>query len=189
MSRSHFVGAAGETTGIHRGRVTQNRNFTYNGSDLMTAVNPENGTVNYTYDNSHHMTSRTDALGHPGQRRYTLHRRTSETITPTWKGPGVRTQAALGTVDSGDPARWNRYPNMQTLRRFNIVPKISLVLLRASSAEIDELDSLRCYLSPSSSHVRLQTRFPFTPTAFAMSPKPHRLARATPRLGRQGETT
>jgi len=30
---------------------------------MTNATNPENGTVTYVYDNSHHVTSRTDALG------------------------------------------------------------------------------------------------------------------------------
>jgi len=33
-----------------RGSVTQTRTFLYNGSDLVSATNPETGTVTYTYD-------------------------------------------------------------------------------------------------------------------------------------------
>ena len=32
-------------------------------ADLVSATNPENGTVTYVYDSSHHVTSRTDAIG------------------------------------------------------------------------------------------------------------------------------
>src|SRR5207302_6046052 len=42
---------------------TQIRTFTWNGTDLASATNPENGTVTYTYDRTHHVTSRTDAKG------------------------------------------------------------------------------------------------------------------------------
>jgi YD repeat-containing protein len=51
------------TVSMARGGVTQTRTFTYNGWDLVSATNPENGTVTYTYDGAHHVTSRTDALG------------------------------------------------------------------------------------------------------------------------------
>lgn len=32
---------------------TQTRTFTYNGPDLLSAANPENGTLTYTYDAAH----------------------------------------------------------------------------------------------------------------------------------------
>ncbi len=44
-----------------RSGVTQNRVFTYNGSDLVTETTPEAGTVSYTYDQNHHVTQRIDA--------------------------------------------------------------------------------------------------------------------------------
>jgi RHS repeat-associated protein len=48
------------------------------GSDLTSATNPENGTVTYTYDNSHHVTSRTDALGNQTQYTYDSYGRLTE---------------------------------------------------------------------------------------------------------------
>jgi len=45
-----------------RGGVAQNRSFSYTGSDLITETTPEGGTVRYTYDSNHHVTSRIDAL-------------------------------------------------------------------------------------------------------------------------------
>ena len=33
-----------------RSTGTQTRSFTYSGSDMLTATNPENGTVTYTYE-------------------------------------------------------------------------------------------------------------------------------------------
>jgi YD repeat-containing protein len=61
-----------------RGNVTQTRTFLYTGSDLTSATNPENGTVTYTYDNSHHVASRTDALGHQTQYTYDAYGRLSQ---------------------------------------------------------------------------------------------------------------
>ena len=47
---------------------TQTRTFTYSGTDMVSATNPENGTVTYTYDASHRVTQRTDNMGQ--QTRY-----------------------------------------------------------------------------------------------------------------------
>jgi RHS repeat-associated protein len=44
-----------------RSNGTQSRTFSYTGLDLTSATNPENGTVTYTYDNAHHMLTKTDA--------------------------------------------------------------------------------------------------------------------------------
>ena len=41
-----------------RGNVTQTRTFVYSGTDLVSATNPENGTVTYQYD-GHRVTKRT----------------------------------------------------------------------------------------------------------------------------------
>jgi len=43
-----------------RGSTTQYRTF-YNGQDMVSAADPENGTVSYTYDASHRVLTRTDA--------------------------------------------------------------------------------------------------------------------------------
>src|SRR5438045_3924130 len=51
-----------------RSNGTQTRTFVYSGSDMISATNPENGTVTYTYDASHHVTQRTDNMGQ--QTRY-----------------------------------------------------------------------------------------------------------------------
>jgi YD repeat-containing protein len=61
----------GHVTGVSmpRSNGTQTRTFVYNGSDLVSATNPENGTVTYQYDGSHQVTKRTDALGQ--ETRYT----------------------------------------------------------------------------------------------------------------------
>jgi YD repeat-containing protein len=46
-----------------RNEGTQTRTFQWSGSDLVSATNPENGTVTYQYDGAHHVTLRTDAKG------------------------------------------------------------------------------------------------------------------------------
>jgi len=61
-----------------RGSVAQTRTFLYNGSDLTSATNPEDGAVTYAYDASHHVTSRTDALGSQTQYSYDSYGRISE---------------------------------------------------------------------------------------------------------------
>jgi len=66
------------TVSMTRGNVTQTRTFLYGGSDLISATNPENGTVTYTYDGAHHVTSRTDALGEQTQYSYDFYGRLSE---------------------------------------------------------------------------------------------------------------
>jgi YD repeat-containing protein len=63
---------------IVRGNVTETRTYVYNGSDLMSATNPENGTVTYTYDLSHHVLTRTDALGQQTVYSYDSYGRLSE---------------------------------------------------------------------------------------------------------------
>jgi YD repeat-containing protein len=46
-----------------RGGYTQTRTFVYNGRRLTSATNPENGTVNYTYNTDWTVATRTDARG------------------------------------------------------------------------------------------------------------------------------
>jgi RHS repeat-associated protein len=48
---------------VIRDGYTQQRSFQWSGTDLVSATNPENGTVTYTYDTAHHVLSRTDAKG------------------------------------------------------------------------------------------------------------------------------
>jgi YD repeat-containing protein len=65
------------TVTMPRSTGTQTRSFTYSGSDMLTATNPENGTVTYTYDNSHHVVTRTDAIGYKTQYSYDSYGRKS----------------------------------------------------------------------------------------------------------------
>jgi RHS repeat-associated protein len=68
-----------------RAGVTQNRTFAYSGSDLASETTPEAGTVTYTYDANHHVTSRTDAKGQQTQYTYDGYERLAEVrhYTPT----------------------------------------------------------------------------------------------------------
>lgn len=67
--------------------MTQTRTFTYNGQDMVSAANPENGTVTYTYDASHRAITRTDAKSQQTQYAY-------NTL-------GQLTQVTHGTVSGG----------------------------------------------------------------------------------------
>jgi RHS repeat-associated protein len=71
-----------------RGSTTQTRTFTYNGRDMVSATNPENGTVSYTYDASHRVLTRTDAKNQQTKYIYSV---------PL----GQLTQVQHGTVSNG----------------------------------------------------------------------------------------
>jgi YD repeat-containing protein len=62
-----------------RGSITQTRTFTWSGSDMASATNPENGTVSYTYDGNHHVTQRTDAKGQKTIYTYDAYERLTQT--------------------------------------------------------------------------------------------------------------
>ena len=53
-----------------RSNGAQTRTFQWGGTDLVSATNPENGTVTYQYDGAHHVTLRTDAKGQQTQYLY-----------------------------------------------------------------------------------------------------------------------
>jgi RHS repeat-associated protein len=61
-----------------RNGITQTRSFTWSGSDLASATNPENGTVTYQYDGAHHVTQRTDAKNQQTQYSYDVYGRLTE---------------------------------------------------------------------------------------------------------------
>jgi YD repeat-containing protein len=54
------------TVTMVRGGVTQTRTFTCNGGLLVSAANPENGTVNYEYNADRTLKAKTDAKGQRG---------------------------------------------------------------------------------------------------------------------------
>jgi RHS repeat-associated protein len=56
---------------------TQTRSFVYNGPDLVSATNPENGTVTYTYNGAHQVLTRTDAKNQKTQYTYDTYGRLS----------------------------------------------------------------------------------------------------------------
>ncbi len=70
------------------GVYTQARHFTWSGSDLASATNPENGTVSYQYDGTHRVTQRTDAMG----------QKTTYTYDPYGRLTLVQHYAADGTA-------------------------------------------------------------------------------------------
>jgi RHS repeat-associated protein len=58
-----------------RAHINQTRTFQWTGSDLTQAINPENGTVNYTYDGAHHVLTRSDAKGQQTNYTYDINGR------------------------------------------------------------------------------------------------------------------
>jgi len=99
-----------------RGSTTQTRTFTYNGQDMVSATNPENGTVTYTYDASHRVLTRTDAKNQQtkyiyntlGQRTQVLHgtlsngtftQDTTSTVNYTYDTYGRTSQVQFGAKD------------------------------------------------------------------------------------------
>jgi YD repeat-containing protein len=57
---------------------TQTRSFTYSGNYLTSATNPENGTVNYTYNSFYKVATRTDAKNQQVQYSYDSYARLTE---------------------------------------------------------------------------------------------------------------
>jgi RHS repeat-associated protein len=82
-----FEDVLNHLTGVYmpRGANVQSRTFNYTtgttvGAFLLSATNPENGTVNYTYDGSNRLASKTDAKGQQLTYQYdTYNRMTSVT--------------------------------------------------------------------------------------------------------------
>ena len=61
-----------------RSNGTQTRTFGYSGADMVSATNPENGTVTYQYDGAHHVTQRTDNIGQQTRYLYDLYGRLTQ---------------------------------------------------------------------------------------------------------------
>jgi RHS repeat-associated protein len=78
--------APGSTTNY----TDQYRTFTYTGTDLASATNPENGTVTYQYDGDHHVTQRTDAYGQQTRYSYDAYGRLIE--VQHWTGSPLSEQ-------------------------------------------------------------------------------------------------
>jgi RHS repeat-associated protein len=96
---------ANQLTSVYmlRGGVAQTRAFTYNGSDMLTETTPEAGTVTYTYDGNHHVTSRIDALNQKTAYTYDSYERLTLVQHYTW---GISPQCSSGCV-----AQWNEQAN------------------------------------------------------------------------------
>ena len=58
--------------------MSQHRTFVWNGNDLASETNPENGATSYTYDNAHHVLTRTDAKGQQTKYSYDAYERLYE---------------------------------------------------------------------------------------------------------------
>src|SRR5712692_9842871 len=64
-----------------RGANTQTRTFNYNpstttvGIDLLSATNPENGTITYTYNSDHTLATKVDANNHHFAYQYDSYKR------------------------------------------------------------------------------------------------------------------
>jgi RHS repeat-associated protein len=73
----------------------------YTGADMTSVTNPENGTVTYTYDATHHVTSRTDAKGQQTQYTYDGYGRVTEVQYYPQQGWEDMNQRVNYTYDQG----------------------------------------------------------------------------------------
>jgi YD repeat-containing protein len=91
---NYTYNALGQMTQVSmpRSNGTQTRTFNYSGTDLISATNPENGTVSYQYDAGHRVTQRTDAKGQ--QTRYVYDAYGRLTQVQHWAGSPL---AEIGT--------------------------------------------------------------------------------------------
>ena len=104
-----------------RSSGTQTRTFTYSGVDLLTAGNPENGTVTYTYDNMHRVLTRTDAKSQQTQYIYDTYSRVTGVRHGAISG-GTFTEDQNQRVDYGyiySLAAWGRLAGMTFGRQDN----------------------------------------------------------------------
>ena len=81
-----------------RSNGTQTRTFAYSGLDMVSATNPENGTVTYQYDAAHHVTQRTDNMGQQTRYSYDVYGRLTQ--VQHWAGSPLAEQINQ---------RWNYY--------------------------------------------------------------------------------
>ena len=86
-----------------RGAVTQTRTFSFTGRDMVSATNPENGTVTYAYDAVHRVTSRVDAKGQETQYDYDSYGRQTQVRHYPTSGTEDLTQRASYYYDGNDP--------------------------------------------------------------------------------------
>jgi RHS repeat-associated protein len=87
---SYTYNAMNQLTGVSMPRMTtggsytQTRSFAWSGADLTSSTNPENGTVTYQYDGSHHVTQRTDAKNQQTRYAYDSYGRLSTVQHYVW---------------------------------------------------------------------------------------------------------
>jgi len=87
------------TVTMPRSTGTQVRSFTWSGTDMTSATNPENGTTTYTYDNAHHVLTRTDAKGQQTRYAYDSY------------GRMTSTQHYVGGAQQFTQSVWYQYDN------------------------------------------------------------------------------
>ena len=106
---TYAYNAFNQLTGVTmpRGNITQTRSFTWSGSDLASATNPENGTVSYQYDSAHHVTQRTAAKGQVTTYEYDAYGRLTTTHHFPTAGQEDLNQRVTYGYDSGTNG-WGR---------------------------------------------------------------------------------
>src|SRR5258707_14813883 len=90
--------APGSTTNY----TDQTRTFVYIATDLVSATNPENGTVHYAYDGAHRLVKRTDAKGWETRYSYDGYGRMTQVQHWAWfnyGGPLVLQEVADERID------------------------------------------------------------------------------------------
>jgi len=105
LATNYTYNAADQLTQVSmpRSSGTQIRTFAWSGTDLVSATNPENGTVTYTYDQAHHVLTRTDAKGQRANYSYDSYGRLTQSPTASY---GYDTPLDSTFVDPG-----SRLPN------------------------------------------------------------------------------
>ena len=97
---NHLTGVS-----MPRSTGTQTRSWSYTGNFLMSATNPENGTISYTYGSNNKVATRTDAKGQVNAYTYDSLARVNEVQRfPSGLGGGEDTcQRETYTYDGGEP--------------------------------------------------------------------------------------
>jgi RHS repeat-associated protein len=133
VTTSYTYNGASQLTQVSmpRGSITQTRTFTWTGSDMASSTNPENGTVSYTYDGTHHVTQRTDAKGQKTQYTYDAYERLTQVTHVLANGTADPVQQVNYYYDSNP-----FYGSYSNIAPTNAVGRLAAVLFHneASSA-------------------------------------------------------